>query len=367
MKRLIISILLLRCISAMSCCAEEMESAKYIGVEKYIRPPYLTCSTMISEDRYWYSGTTEEQEPWILISDSAGEVIYQGILSVEREQQVIKGVNVSNQGVLIGLVDAETQNGMIMYQNNEGKTRYTELGNSNVLRYAPTDRGGLIAQCVLYNEDSTLCAPQLISVDEKGTVCYDIIGKPVESRIDQGALTFSLIGEEDGRVYVLEVQGTSEGSSTREELICYDEKGKEAWRTAIPNSENLWIHDLMVDGNNVYLVGYTGEWESSYVLGNRKGLVLCYSKDGMQQWVHIVSEVQEFRYGGAGSGMCVAGQMVDNRWKFLVMSDQGQEIYWSDFEAENCYMQKVYVTKDKEIVILGIADEKLIIKELAYE
>lgn len=367
MKRRIISILLLQLVSMTVCFAEEVENVIYIDAEKYIRPSYLSCATMISEDRYWYSGTTEKQEPWILISDSAGEVIYQGIVPVERKQQIIKGVNVSDQGVLIGLVDAVTQNGMIMYRDKEGKTKYTELGNSNVYKYVPTDHGGLIAQCVWYDEDAILCAPQIISINAEGSVAYDIIGTPVESRIDQGALTCSLISEENGRVYALEVHGVPEGVGTKEELACYDENGDEVWRTTILNSENLWIHDVVTDGGSVYLVGYIGEWESKYVLGNRKGIVICYSKDGVRRWERIVSRVQEFRYGGAGNGVCVAGQMVDNRWRYLVMSDQGQEIYCGDFEAENCYMQKICVTEDKRIVVMGITDEKLIMKELAYE
>ena len=77
--------------------------------------------------------------------------------------------------------------------------------------------------------------------------------------------------------------------------------------------------------------------------------------------------MQEFRYGGAGNGLCVAGEMLDDRWTFLVLSDCGREIFRGDMEAERCYMQKIFVTEDRRILVLGATDEKLTIRELTYE
>lgn len=367
MKKWWISLLLLTFVWAALGCAEERGRYTYIDAENYIRSLYLTGKGRLSDDRYWYAGTTREKEPWLLISDSMGNVIDQRIVAVAKKEQVIEGINVSDEGVLIGLVDMGTLKGMIMYKDHDGKTRYTELGQSNVFEYTPTEDGGLIAQCVWYNEDETLCALQIMRIDADGAIRYDIIEEPVEIAVDRGALTQSCLREEGGRVYALLVEGIPAHSGTREELICYDENGKEVWRAAIPDSENLGIEDVMVDGENIYLIGYRGEWLSEYILGNRKALVLCYSQDGTQKWVYTASDVQEFRYGGAGGGLCVAGEMLDDRWTFLVLSDGGREIFRGDMEAVRCYMQKIFVTEDRRILILGTTDEKLTIRELTYE
>lgn len=359
--------LLVQLASSAICSAEGLDNCTYIDAEKYIRPSYLTCSGMLSDDRYWYSGTTKEQEPWILISDSMGNVIDQRIVPVDRKRHIIKGLNMSNQGVLIGLIDSATQKGMIMHRDSEGRTNYTDLGNTNVYEYTPTGDGGLIAQCVWYNSDATLCAPQIVKINGDGLIQYDIIDKPVKVNTDRGALTRSIICENNGSVYALQVHGIPEKSGTKEILICFDYYGQETWRTAIPDSEDIEIQEVMVDGENIYLVGYIGEWMSEYVIGNRKGIVICYSQDGKQKWMYSASDAEEFQHGSAENGLCVVGQMIDDKWRLWVISDQGKDIFRADIEAENCYMQKICITKDQKMIILGITNDKLLLKEMVYE
>ena len=85
MKKWWISLLLLTFVWAALGCAEELGSYTYIDAENYIRSLYLTGKGRLSDDRYWYAGTTREKEPWLLISDSTGNVIDQRIVAVAKK------------------------------------------------------------------------------------------------------------------------------------------------------------------------------------------------------------------------------------------------------------------------------------------